>query len=128
MVEDNNAILEEMQQILRLAAEPIRPHDNAKSRLGRAAEVLRLGRRRAYSLWYGEAHAVVREEEASRLRGERDRLLMLRIERLQAEIADTERLLSEARRRDAVAQTMAGRGQAVACNQAGPFGRARCAS
>lgn len=122
------AVRQEMQEILRLAAEPLRPNDNAKSRLARATAALRLTRRRAYALWYGEDHALIREEEAARLRAERERLLLLRIERLQAEIADTERLLSEARRRDAVAQTMAGRDQAMARDQAGPFGRAGCAS
>jgi hypothetical protein len=93
------AVRAEMQEILHLAAEPLRPNDNGKSRLARAAGALRLGRRRAYALWYGEERAVIREEEVARLRAERDRLLELRIERLRREIAEAERQLGEARRR-----------------------------
>lgn len=92
------AVRAEMQEILHLAAEPLRPHDNGKSRLARAAAVLKLGRRRAYALWYGEQHTLIREEEAARLRAERDRLLELRITRLRQEIVEAERQLQEARR------------------------------
>jgi hypothetical protein len=121
------AVRVEMQEILHLAAEPLRPNDNGKSRLARAATVLQLGRRRAYALWYGEDHTLIRKEEAERLRAERARLLELRIERLRREIAEAERLLSEARSRHAVAQELADRDQAVACAQAGALGRAGCA-
>jgi hypothetical protein len=108
------ALRAEMQEILRLAAEPLRPCDNAKSRLARAGAVLRLAPRRAYALWYGEARMLIREEEAARLRVERDRLLELRLARLRQEIAETERLLE--RRRDETAKGMgragaAGRGE-----------------
>jgi hypothetical protein len=101
LARDTNAPLRaEMQEILRLAAEPIRPNDNTKSRLARAAAVLQLGRRRAYTLWYGEATALIRDAEIERLRSERDRLYELRLARLRREIADTERRLEVLRRED----------------------------
>jgi hypothetical protein len=79
--------MREMQGIMRLAAEPLCPHDNAKSRIARAATALSLPYRRAYSLWYGEERARVRAEEAARLRAEADRLLRLKLARLEQEIA-----------------------------------------
>jgi hypothetical protein len=107
------AVRAEMQEILHLAAEPLRPNDNGKSRLARAAEALKLGRRRAYALWYGEAHTLIREEEVARLRAERDRLLELRIERLRREIAEAERRLQEARLADLEAAADLDRAKAV---------------
>jgi hypothetical protein len=89
----SDALRVEMQQILHLAAEPLRPRDNAKSRLARAAAVLRLAPRRAYALWYGEERMLIREEEAARLRAEKVRLYQLRLVRLRREIAETERFL-----------------------------------
>jgi hypothetical protein len=89
----SDALRAEMQQILHLAAEPLRPHDNAKSRLARAAVALRLAPRRAYALWYGEERMLIRVEEAARLRAEKVRLYQLRLVRLRREIAETERLL-----------------------------------
>jgi hypothetical protein len=86
-VKDNAHTMREMQGIMRLAAEPLCPHDNAKSRIARAAAVLSLPYRRAYSLWYGEERARVRAEEAARLRAEADRLLRLKLARLEQEIA-----------------------------------------
>jgi hypothetical protein len=82
-----------MQEILRLAAEPCQMHDNAKSLIARAAGVLHLSYRRAFTLWYGEEGRRVRADEAARLRAEKDRLLICRLKRLRAEIAETERLL-----------------------------------
>jgi hypothetical protein len=89
----SDALRVEMQQILHLAAEPLRPRDNAKSRLARATAVLRLAPRRAYALWYGEERMLIREEEAARLRAEQVRLYQLRLCRLRREIAETERFL-----------------------------------
>jgi hypothetical protein len=77
----------EMQRILRLAAEPYRPCDNTKHLIARAAAVLRLPYRRAQTLWYGEEGRRVRAEEAARLRAEADRLLRLKLARLEQEIA-----------------------------------------
>jgi hypothetical protein len=81
----------EMQRILRLAAEPFRPCDNTKSLIARAAAVLSLPYRRAQTLWYGEEGRRVRAEEAARLRAESDRLLRLKLCRLELEIADLRR-------------------------------------
>jgi hypothetical protein len=89
----SDALRAEMQQILHLAAEPLRPRDNAKSRLARAAVALRLAPRRAYALWYGEERMLIRAEEAARLRAEKVRLYQLRLVRLRREIAETERFL-----------------------------------
>jgi hypothetical protein len=86
-VKGNEATLREMQGILRLAAEPLTPSDNAKSRIARAAAALSLPYRRAYSFWYGEEKTRVRAEEAARLRAESDRLLRLKLARLEQEIA-----------------------------------------
>jgi hypothetical protein len=88
-----DALRAEMQQILHLAAEPLRPRDNAKSRLARATIALRLAPRRAYALWYGEERMLIRAEEAARLRAEKVRLYQLRLVRLRREIAETERFL-----------------------------------
>jgi hypothetical protein len=94
--ETNASRIAEMQEILRLAAEPYRSHDNAKSRLARAASALQIPWRRAYSLWYGEAKTLVRDEEAARLRTERDRLLRLHLERLEQETVRLRRRIDEA--------------------------------
>ena len=91
----NTETLAEMQQILRLAAEPCQMHDNAKSLIARAAAVLHLTYRRAYSLWYGAEKTRVRAEEAARLRAERERLLQLKIERLEREIATVRRQIAD---------------------------------
>lgn len=98
------ALRQEIRDILHLAAEPLRPHDNTKSRLARAAAALQLTRRRAYALWYGEDHTLLREAEIARLRAEKARLLRLREERLRAEIEQTRREIEEAlRHADALA-------------------------
>jgi hypothetical protein len=102
------ALLREMQAIVRLAAEPRVAADSTKAAIGRAATVLQLNYRRAYSLWYRSDKLRVSPEEAARLRAERDRLQVLRLERLEREIAETKRLLQEARRHDAAAQAAAG--------------------
>jgi hypothetical protein len=97
-----------MQAIVRLAAEPRTAADSTKAAIGRAAAALQLNYRRAYSLWYRADRLRVTPEEAARLRAERDRLLLLRHARLEREIAETRRLLNEARRHDAAAQAVAG--------------------
>ena len=101
-------LLQEMQAIVRLAAEPRAATDSTKAAIGRAATALQLSYRRAYSLWYRADKLRVSPEEAERLRAERDRLLLLRHERLEREIAETRRLLNETRRHDAAAQTAPG--------------------
>ena len=102
------ALLREMQAIVRLAAEPRVAADSTKAAIGRAAAALQLNYRRAYSLWYRSDKLHVSSEEAARLRAERERLLRLRHARLEREIAETKRLLQEARRHDAAAQAAAG--------------------
>ena len=102
------ALLREMQAIVRLAAEPRVAADSTKAAIGRAATVLQLNYRRAYSLWYRSDKLRVSPEEIARLRAEHERLQRLRLERLEREIAETRRLLQEARRHDAAAQAAAG--------------------
>lgn len=92
-VKSTDTALREMQTIVQLAAEPITPSDNTKGLIGRAAAVLRLPYRRAYQFWYGEERTRVRDEEAARLRAERERLLALKLARLEQEIADLRRQL-----------------------------------
>jgi hypothetical protein len=107
-------LLEEMQAIVRLAAEPRTAADSTKAAIGRAAKALRLNYRRAYSLWYRSDKLRVSPEEVARLRAERERLQLLRLDRLEREIAETKRLLNEARRRDAEAQAAPGGRSALA--------------
>jgi hypothetical protein len=103
----------EMQGIVRLAAEPLRPCDNTKSLIGRAADALGISYRRARSFWYGSTEQVlVRDEEAARLRDERDRLLRLKEQRLERELHELRTLLHYAEQRHAAAK--AGQRQIVA--------------
>lgn len=102
------ALLREMQAIVRLAAEPRVAADSTKAAIARAGQALSLNYRRAYSLWYRADRLRVSPEEAARLRAEGDRLLVRRIERLQREIDETKRLLAQAEQRDAVAAKAAG--------------------
>ena len=90
----------EMRAIVREAAEPRPPVDSIKAALGRASAALGLTYRRTTSLWYGYDTVRVRPEEAARLHAEADRLRLLRIERLEREIAE---LRAEVRRQDAQA-------------------------
>lgn len=120
----NEALLCEMQAIVRLAAEPRVAADSTKGAIGRAAKALRMNYRRAYSLWYRSDKLRVGPEEAARLRAERDRLLELRYARLEREIAETRRLLQQARRHDAAAQAVAGGGFALGGGEAAPGGEA----
>jgi hypothetical protein len=101
----------EMQAIVRMAAEPRLPGDNTKGAIRRAAAALQLTYRRAYSLWYSAERAKVRADEAERLRAEAHRLRLLRIERLEREIAE---LRAEVRRQDALAEAEGGRRHSVA--------------
>ncbi|HEY2416596.1 MAG TPA: hypothetical protein VGH84_01660 [Steroidobacteraceae bacterium] len=96
-----DALLGEMQCIVRLAAEPRPPVDSSKGAINRAARALGLSYRRARAFWYGEERALVREAEAARLRAERDRLLRLRLERLEVEMQELRTLLHYAEQRDA---------------------------
>ena len=104
---ETERLLAEMQAIVRLAAEPRVAADSTKAAIARAAVALRLNYRRAYSLWYRSDKLRVSPEEVARLRTERERLQLLRLECLEREIAETRRLLNEARRHDAEAQAAA---------------------
>lgn len=90
---------EEMRALALLAADAAGPRDNTKSKIARAARVLSLSWRRANALWYGEVDHEIAAAETQRLRGERERLYAERLRRLRVEIADTERLIREARER-----------------------------
>lgn len=72
-----NAAIADMQRIVRLAAEPRPAGDSVKAAIGRAARVLKIGHRRAYTFWHGY-DAAVRADEADRLRAEELRLLARR--------------------------------------------------
>jgi hypothetical protein len=99
-----DSLVAEMQGIVHLAAEPLRPCDNVKSLIGRAADALGISYRRARSFWYGSTEQVlVRDEEAARLRAERDRLRLAKLERLEREIQELRTLLHYAEQRDAAA-------------------------
>jgi hypothetical protein len=109
-----DSLAAEMQAIVRLAAEPCRLGcDNTKSLIGRAADVLGLSYRRARTFWYGSTEQVlVRDEEAARLRDERDRLLRLKEQRLERELHELRTLLHYAELRHAAA--LAGQRSTVA--------------
>jgi len=101
---DQTALIAEMQAIVRMAAEPRQPVDGIKAAVGRAAKALGISYRRAMTFWYGYTEKVlVTEAEAARLRRQRERLYEHRLERLRHDIACTERLLEDARRRNAEA-------------------------
>ncbi len=85
----SDAILSEMRDITRRAAEPWSPGDSAKAAIGRSARRLRLTYRRAYTFWYA-APAAVRAEEADRLRAIDKDLLKQRRENLQRQLAEIE--------------------------------------
>ena len=106
---------EEMRALAQLAADGAGLRDNTKSRIARVARVLSLSWRRASALWYGDIDHWIAAAEAARLRGERERLLQARMARLRREIADTERLINEALRREKQAQAV----QAVAIGEGG---------
>ena len=124
-----DALVAEMQDIVRMAAEPRPPVDSSKGAINRAARALGITYRRARSFWYGHTEKVlVRDAEAARLRAEHRRLLLLRIERLEREIAETRRLLDDAARqqRNAEAQRLACQGPAMAGGEIGAGGTAEC--
>ena len=128
MVNKRDALVAEMQDIVRMAAEPRPPVDSSKGAINRAARALGITYRRARSFWYGHTEKVlVREAEAERLRAEHQRLLLARIARLECEIADTRRLLEQARQqRDAEAQRLARQAAAMAGGEIGAGGTAEC--
>jgi hypothetical protein len=64
---DMSDTLDEMQMIVRAAAEPWAPGDSVKAAITRAARRLGISYRRAYTLWYA-AHCALRETEAASLR------------------------------------------------------------
>ncbi len=104
-----DAIVIEMQGITRRAAEPLRPGDNVKATIARAARTLGIGYRRARSFWYGEPVAV-RAIEADRMRAADLRLLAARERRLELEIAAIRARLDAADQAEAgAAAGMAGR-------------------
>jgi hypothetical protein len=102
----------EMRAILHLAAEPIRPCDNVKSLIARAAQTLGLTYRHAKRIWYCEEDRRLRTEEVARLREERQRLLLAKEQRLERELAELRTLLHYAELRHAAA--LAGQRSAVA--------------
>jgi hypothetical protein len=88
--------LEEVRDILRLAAEPFSPADNRKSLIARAAKALHLTYSRAKRIWYAEDTCPMRAEEVVRLRAEADRLLRAKLARLEREIATLRRQIDAA--------------------------------
>jgi hypothetical protein len=117
VVKDPYAVHREMQAIVRMAAEPRPVADSLKAALRRSSAALGISYRRAMSFWYGHTERVrVTPDEAERLRAEADRLRLLRIERLEREIAElrAEVRLRNARRRAAGAGEDRGVDQAVA--------------
>ena len=62
--------LDEMQQIVRAAAQPYEPGEGIKTAINRAARRLGLNNRRARAYWYGEVR-LVPADEADRLRAAR---------------------------------------------------------
>lgn len=88
MVNNRDTLLTEMQAIVRFAAEPRPVTDSIKGAIRRASRALGISYRRSRSFWYGCDRAKVTEAEAARLRAERDRLLALRIECLDRELAE----------------------------------------
>jgi len=128
VVNKRDALVAEMQDIVRMAAEPRPPVDSSKGAINRAARALGITYRRARSFWYGHTEKVlVRDAEAARLRAEHRRLLLLRIERLEREIAETRRLLDDAaRQRDAEAQRLARQAAVMAGGEIGAGGTAEC--
>lgn len=81
-----DAVLNDMQRIARLAAEPRAPGDSTKAAIGRAARALGLSYRRARSFWYASPDAAVRAWEADRVRAEERNILASRRWRLEQEI------------------------------------------
>lgn len=114
---------EEMRALAQLAADGAGLLDNTKSRIARVARVLSLSWRRASALWYGDIDHRIAAAEAARLRGERERLLQARMDRLGREIAETERLIREARQRYEADAVVARRDREQARQLALPFGR-----
>ena len=85
----SSSLIDEMQRIVRAAAEPRPCGDSVKSAIGRAARALRLNYRRAYTFWHGY-QATVLAEEADRLRELDKALLLERYARLESELATLE--------------------------------------
>jgi hypothetical protein len=107
VVKDPYAVHREMQAIVRLAAEPRPAADSLVAALLRASRALGISYRRTVSFWYGYTERVrVSPEEAAKLRAERDRLLRLRLARLEQELAELRLLLNEAERRNATARKL----------------------
>lgn len=88
------AIANEMQTIVRRAAEPWAPGDSTKAAIGRAARATGFGFRRVKALWYGE-RATVSAVEADALRRWHRQWLATRKARLLAEIEQLERNWSD---------------------------------
>jgi len=90
----STTLIEEMQRIVRAAAEPRPCGDSVKSAIGRAARALRLNYRRAYTFWHGY-QATVLAEEADRLRSLDWTLMRARYARLEAELSELEAQINE---------------------------------
>lgn len=82
-----DAIMAEMQSIIRAAAEPWSPGDSAKAAIRRAARNTGLTFRRARTFWYGES-AAVRAAEADALRAWHAEWLETQAERLERQAAE----------------------------------------
>jgi hypothetical protein len=80
---------EEIQRIVRQAAEPAAPGESVKAAIGRAARLLGLPYARARAHWYGLAR-LIPAEEADALRLARIQLIRERAVRLRAELAALE--------------------------------------
>lgn len=80
-----DALVSEMQAIVRRAAEPWRPGDSVKAGIARASRRLDIGFRRARTFWYGNPCAVL-ALEADRLREADLRLLADERHRLASKI------------------------------------------
>lgn len=108
----SDAIVAEMQTIVRRAAEPWRPGDSVKAAIDRAARRLGIGFRRARTFWYGVPCAV-RAAEADLLRAADLQGLRVRREALAAEMAEIEaRLVARERAADGLAASTLPAGRA----------------
>src|SRR5574340_852005 len=95
----SQAIILEMQSIVREAAVPAIPGETVKAAIGRAARRLQLGFGRARRYWYGEVRAVP-AQEADRLRAIRKLLLEERLRRMDSEMERIRERLGELERED----------------------------
>ena len=86
---NSSTLMNEMQTIVRQAAEPYRAGESIKAQINRAADALGLSTRRTRSFWYADAAAVL-AEEADRLRAWHARWVASEVTRLRARAAELE--------------------------------------